>query len=144
MRKLLFSIVLTLCYLTIFAQTDSVKVIDTANMAKIYVVRATGHVGSAINLRVLVNDVMYCKVRNNRYAIIYVQPGTHDFFATSWDGPRAKEKLALKVPVEAGKTYYLSMKMKQRFLENQIFMEEITYNTAAPLLEKLKQDDKCD
>jgi hypothetical protein len=121
------------------AQTDSTKATDTINTAKIYLIRATGITGSAVNFRVLVDSVVYCKIRNNRYSVIYVQPGTHDFYATTWDAPKPKEKLALKIPVEAGKTYYLSMRMKQRFFENEMFFEEVTYNTAAPLLQKYQQ-----
>ncbi|MEO6453168.1 MAG: DUF2846 domain-containing protein [Ginsengibacter sp.] len=137
----------------LYAQTDSVstnsastgsdKTIDTIGMAKVYVVRSTGHVASAVNLRVLIDDVMLCKIKNNRYAVFYVQPGTHSFNATSWDKPASHEKYAFKMPVEAGKTYYMSMRIKARFLETEIYLEEITYNTAAPLLTKYKQD-KCD
>ena len=128
---------------TLPAKTKSVKVIDTTTMAKVYVIRSTGHVGSAINLRVVVDDLMMCKVRNNRYAVVLVEPGTHMFNATSWDKPGSREKFALKMPVEAGKTYYMSMRIKPRFMETEIFMEEVTYNTAAPMLAKYKVDE-CD
>lgn len=67
-------------------------------------------------------------------------PGEYTFYATSWDS-KTDEKLGLKLAVEAGKTYYLTMRMKQRFFKNEIFVEEITYNTAAPHLERYKQDD---
>lgn len=138
---------------SLFAQTDSTnanaaknlsdKIIDTGGMAKIYVIRSTGHVGSAVNLRLLVDDVMLCKVRNNRHAIFYVKPGEHMFNATSWDKPASKDKFGLKMPVEAGKEYYFSMRIKSRFAGIEIFLEEITYNTAGPQLQKYKQDD-CD
>jgi hypothetical protein len=138
---------------TLSAQTDSTnisspktsttKTMDTAAMAKVYVIRSTGHVGSAVNLRMVVDDVMMCKIRNNRYAVVFVQPGSHLFNATTWDKPGTAEKFALKMPVEAGKTYYMTMHMKQRFMGLEIFLEEVTYNTAAPLLAKHKQDE-CD
>jgi hypothetical protein len=125
------------------AAKESVNSLDTTNMAKIFVIRSTGHVGSAVNLRVLVNDVNFCKIKNNRYAMFYVNPGVHIFNATSWDKPGTDAKFALNVPVEAGKTYYMSMKMKQKFFGIEITLEEITYNTAAPMLEKYKRDE-CD
>lgn len=89
------------------SKTDAAKIKDSINMAKFYVIRSTGHIGSAINLRVLVDDLPFCKIKNNRFAMFYVQPGNHMFYATSWDKPAAKDKLALEMPVEAGKTYYL-------------------------------------
>lgn len=126
------------------AQSDSTQTIDTVNNAKVYVIRSTGHVGSAVKLRVLVDSIVYCKIKNNRYSVIYVSPGAHDFYATSWDAPRTKEKLALKLPLEAGKTYYLTIRMKQRFFENEIYVEEITANTAMPLLAKYEKVDNCE
>lgn len=153
MKKLLVIAFLSLACKGLYAQAEvnktdttigeTAKNIDTANAAKIYVIRSTGHVGSAINLRVLVDDVIYCKVRNNRFAVFHVEPGTHLFNATSWDKGGPSEKFALKMPVEAGKTYYMSMRIKQRFMTSEIFLEEITYNTAAPMLEKYKKDE-CD
>ncbi len=142
-KSAILSLAIVLLSGNVFSQDTPVVFPDTLNMAKIYVIRATGHTGSAVNLRLLVDSVVYCKIKNNRYSIVYVPPGMHLFYATSWDG-RTKEKLALKMQVEAGKTYYMSMRMRQRFFENEIFVEEITYNTAAPLLEKYKQDADCD
>lgn len=124
------------------AQTDSTsKIIDTAGMAKIYVIRSTGYVGSAVNLRVVIDDVMLCKIKNNRHAIFYVKPGSHVFNATSWDKAAPKEKYDLKMTVEAGKEYYFSMRIKPRFAETEIFLEEITLNTAGPQILKYKLDD---
>jgi len=126
-------------YATLSAQTDFSTTTDTINTAKIYVIRSTGHVGSAVNLRVVVDDSMYCKIKNNRYAIFYVTPGEHTFYATSWDKSGTDEKLGMKMMLEPGKSYYLSMKIKARFFNTEIFVEEITYNTAAPMLEKYKE-----
>ncbi len=151
MKTILF-IAFFLCIASmVIAQTDlsqkkpaiSATPSDSASMAKIYVIRSTGHLGSAVNFRLLVDDAMQCKIHNKRYAILYVQPGTRVFHMTSWDKPNPKKKLGLSIPVEAGKNYYLTMRIKQRFAEVEFFLEEITYNSAAPQLEKLKKDD-CD
>jgi hypothetical protein len=148
MKILFFLVLFSLASAKLFAQTDtfhapSSQALDTTAMAKIYVIRSTGHVGSAVNLRVVVDDINMCKVRNNRYAVVYVAPGTHNFNATSWDKPGSSEKFSLKMSVEAGKTYYLTMQIKQRFMGIEIYLEEVTYNTAGPLLSKYKQD-QCD
>ena len=153
MKKIGTVLLLSFTTTVLFAQTDSTNntseitalagTADTANQAKIYLIRSTGHIGSAVNLRIFVDDVAFCKVRNNRYALFWVEPGTHLFNATTWDKPKRDVKFALKVPVEAGKTYYMSAKIKPRFAGVEITLEEITYNTAAPMLEKYKQDE-CD
>lgn len=150
MKKLLLLLFFTPAVNFLFAQSDttnsivsigdSTKTNDTLAMAKIYVIRSTGHIGSAVNLRILVNDMMFCKIKNNRYALFYVKPGTHMFNATTWDKPGTPEKFALKMPVVAGKTYYLSLKIKQRFMGIEVLVEEVTYNTAAPLLQKYTHD----
>jgi hypothetical protein len=148
MKILFLSVLFALTSATLFSQTDSTnapssKTIDTVSMAKVYVIRSTGHVGSAVNLRVVVDDINRCKVRNNRYAVVFVEPGTHRFNASSWDKPGTPEKFALKMPVEAGKTYYMTMQIKQKFMGIEIYLEEVTYNTAGPMLSKYKQDE-CD
>lgn len=150
MKKLLLLLFFTPAVNFLFAQSDttnpivsignSTKTNDTLAMAKIYVIRSTGHIGSAVNLRILVNDMMFCKIKNNRYALFYVKPGTHMFNATTWDKPGTPEKFALKMPVVAGGTYYLSLKIKQRFMGIEVLVEEVTNNTAAPLLQKYTHD----
>lgn len=120
------------------AQTDS------SGMSKIFIIRATGHTGALVNLRAMIDDQIFCKIKNNRFAVAWVKPGIHKFYVTSWDGPSKREKLALEIPMEAGKTYYLRMVLKQRFFETQAYFEEITLNSAEPLLAKYKEDKECD
>jgi len=126
------------------SQTDSIKnnskIADTANAAKIIVIRETGHIGSAVNLSILVDKINYCKIRNNRYTEFFAEPGTHVFYAKTWDQANVSEKLGLNIPLEAGKTYYLTAHIKPRFMSTDIFLEEVTYNTARPLMEKYKLD----
>jgi hypothetical protein len=111
--------------------------------AKVYLIRATGHTGSLVNFRTMIDNVVYCKLKNNRYAVVNIKPGMHNFYVTSWDMPKANEKLGLQIPIEAGKTYYLRMVLKKRFFESQMYFEEITQNSAAPLLTKYTEDPDC-
>ena len=53
------------------------------------------------------------------------------------------KKNGLDLEVEAGKTYYLRMVIKQKFFENIIYYQEITENSAAPLLAKCKLEENC-
>ncbi|HUS01552.1 MAG TPA: DUF2846 domain-containing protein [Chitinophagaceae bacterium] len=129
MKNLFFILPFIFTGTLLFAQSDSTnsnaakkspgKITDTAGMAKIYMIRSTGYVGAAVNLRLLVDDIMFCEVRNNHFAILYVKPGIHMFNATSWDKPASKEKFGFRLSVEAGKEYYFSMRIKQKFVGNR-------------------------
>lgn len=138
MKKLLLLLCLFAAGSAVSAQQDS-----TATTATVYIIRETGHAGGAVNFRVVVDDLQTCKIRNNRFSIIRLQPGTHNFFVTTWDAPNKKDKLGLEVPLEAGKTYYLRMIQKQRFVGIHLYFEEITKNSALPLLQKMKEDTDC-
>jgi hypothetical protein len=143
MKSLILTLVILVSAASAIAQQDPPGLPDTVNNARIYVIRSTGFTGSAVNMRVWVDSTVYCKIKNNRYAVIYVAPGSHSFYANTWDASKPKEKLALKMEVEAGKTYYLSMRIKEGFFGNDMFVEEITTNTATPMLQKYKAVDKC-
>ena len=137
--KQLFTLLIISCVSVSVCAQDTTK----PEMAKVYVMRATGFAGSAINFRVVVDDDISCKIKNDRYAVFTLRPGKHSFYVTSWDAPKTKEKLGLEIPIEAGKTYYLNMILKKRFMGIEMYFEEITKNAATPLLEKLKEDPDC-
>ena len=123
---------------TIVAQADTAK----PATAKVYFIRETGFVGSLINFRAKINDSVVCKMSNKRYSIHDIAPGNYTFYLTTWDMPKNK-KNGLDLEVEAGKTYYLRMVIKQKFFENIIYYQEITENSAAPLLAKCKLEENC-
>ena len=133
-----------LIFITLFSTKKIVAQNDSANStAKVYVIRSTGFKGSLVNLRIIIDDLLYCKIANNRYSVVDLKPGKYTFYVTSWDAPKKKNKLGLEIPVEAGKSYYLRIIFKERLLENQMFLEEITYNSAAPLISKYKEETNC-
>jgi len=120
------------------AQTDSTRAV------KVYLIRATGNAAALSNMRAVIDDATRCRLKNNHYSIVYLKAGTHRFYATDWVSPRTREALNLDVPMEAGKTYYLRMVRKQRAFKEERYFEEITANSAAIYLEKLKEDTDCD
>ena len=139
MRKKL-TIVIVLFFLAshmVMAQTDS------SQLAKIYVIRSTGFGQSVVNFRLLVNNEIRCKIKNEHYSVFYLSPGTYVFNVTSFTVGK-KERLGLELPVEAGNTYYLNMVQRSKVLQTDLFVEEITRNSAEQLLVKYKEDKKCD
>lgn len=142
MKKIIFFLIciLFICLThDVYAQNDSLR-----STAKIYIIRATGFDGTLVNFRVLIDDELYCKISNNRYSIINIRPGKYTFYVTSWAKPRKKKPLGLELEVEKGKTYYLRMVIKDLYYKDPYYFEEITYNSALPLLEKYKEDTDCD
>ncbi len=131
------SLLLFFCSIATFAQADS------GVNAKVYVFRSTGYPQSGVNFRVVINDELTCKIGNKRYALLDVKTGVQTFYITTWDNPTKKKKLGLEVSLEAGKNYYLNMRVTTQGFETKIFFEEITYNSAQLLIEELEQDIDC-
>ena len=150
LRKTVLSVVAFLFFgvTVLFAQTDTAMVktdsVKSKGFGKVYVIRATGYSGSLSRIKIMVDDQAYCKIKNNAWAVFDVPAGDHVFYIPAWDAPNAKEKRGLTIPIEAGKTYYLRMVIKERYFQIVTYFEEITYNSAKPMLEHYKHDDKCD
>ena len=140
MRYLLLLSLIVAAAVPAAAQKDTSKPL----LAKVYLIRATGYSGSLTNMRAVVDDATHCRLKNNHYSVVYLKPGTHRFYATTWVAPRTKEVLNIDVPMEGGKTYYLRMMRKLRTFKEELYFEEITANSAAPYLDKLKEDTDCD
>jgi hypothetical protein len=129
------------------AQVDSVKLqADSVkpSSARVYFIRKTGHLGSAINFRVFMDSSVVCKLSNKHYSVLEVIPGNHTFYVTTWDSPNPKKDFGTPITIEAGKQYYLKMNIRQRFFVAEVSFDEITYNSAKPLIDKLKLDSNCD
>jgi len=140
MKKQFLLLLIIACPFVLLAQNDTTQA--ASSTAKIYFIRETGFAGSAINFRAKINDSIVCKMSNKRYSIHDIAPGTYTFYVTTWDMPNNK-KNGMELQVEAGKSYYLRMVLKQRFFENVIYYQEITENSAAPLLAKCKLEKDC-
>lgn len=142
MKKMIFLLMFNLAagVISSYAQSDSAK----TGFATVYVIRATGSNGSAVNLRVYVDDEVYCRISNKHYSVLKIKTGTRTFYVTDWVKPKPDPRLGLELPLEAGKTYYLKMAVKKRFLELQFYFEEITKNSGLPLIEKYPEDTDCD
>lgn len=135
---MLFLTAVLACYGSIKAQNDSTNALP----AKVYFIRATGFGGSMVKFRAWVNGEVICRLGNNHYSVHNIKPGNYTFHATSFDKYKMNEN-GFEMQVEAGKTYYLRMVIKKRAFESYIYIQEITENSATPLLEKCKEEDDC-
>lgn len=110
--------------------------------AKIYFLRSTGYNwGGAF--KAFIDGKMVCNVQNKRYSIHEVKPGEHKV-AVQFAGKEYKgNDDPIVINVEAGKSYYVQMVIKQKFAGRDLYCQEVTESTAKTLMKELKQDENC-
>jgi len=139
MKKLLiFIIILFSCWANCSAQVHTAAQAP----ATVYIIRSTGFIASMVNFSVVINDLIYCKLGNKRYSILELKPGVQTLYIVDWASPKPKQRYGLNMYLEAGKTYYLQMVMKEKLIGTpSLYFEQIPYNIAMPLIAKCKLQD---
>lgn len=138
MKYFFLTVIICIGSLSLSAQDTTAN----AGTAKVYIIRSTGFGGSAVKFRAWVNDSLICKLPNNYYSIHTIAPGSYTFHATSFDKYKMQEN-GFEIQLEAGKTYYFKIAIKKRAFDSYIYLQEITENSAAPLIEKCKKEVEC-
>lgn len=110
--------------------------------AKLYFIRSTGFQGSLFAFMAFIDDEVVCKLNNNRYSIHEVAPGEHTVSVQFYGKKSKKEAEHFKIVVESGKTYYVQMIYQDNLFSN-LYCQEVTENSAKPILDKLKEDTAC-
>lgn len=110
--------------------------------SKIYFLRSTGYNwGGAF--KAFIDEKMVCNVQNKRYSIHEVKPGEHKV-AVQFAGKEYKgNDDPIVINVEAGKSYYVQMVIKQKFATRDLYCQEVTESTAKTLMKGLKEDGNC-
>lgn len=123
--------------------TDNENKKSEAETGKVYFIRGKGHNGSATSFKAFMDDSLVCKLNNKSYSIHIVKAGEHKF-TVQFAGTVAKERAeAIKINVEAGKTYYIQMIIQPGFAVNNLYCQEVTENSAKTVLLNLKEDTNC-
>src|SRR5581483_10745338 len=112
---------------------------DSSSPATVYIIRATGEDGSAVNYRIIVSDQKY-KIKNDRYEVLYFIPGKYTFYVTDWFHSQIRPDYGMDMQLEGGHTYYLHMVAKLKYASEPLYVEEITARSALPMIEKLKEE----
>lgn len=128
---------------TIFLFSGFVNSGLTQDTGEVYLLRDTGNDGSAWAFRVFMDDHLICKLNNKRFSIHSVEAGEHQFFVQYSGNNPKNEAERIKVKIQPGKTYYILLIQKRGAFKENIFCQEVTENSAKPLLSSLKQDKKC-
>lgn len=112
-------------------------------LATVYFMRSTGVSGRAGAFSAFLDDSLACHLNNNRYSIHFVTPGLHKLQAL-FVGRKPKDKIqTLNIYMKPGETYYISMSLTGHGFYNNLYLIEVTKNTAQKMFLTLKEDDNC-
>jgi hypothetical protein len=110
---------------------------------QIYLIRSTGYTGSAVNYSFYIDDQLICKLKNKSFSIHDVSVGEHTISVASGGISNGKKSTPLKVMVVDGKVNYVSVISTQAGYVNKITCQEITQNSAEPILVKTAEKKDC-
>ena len=99
MRKTISLAVLALLVLACaHGKTDNFPVVaDTADAARVYIIRDNNFMGLGFSLKVALDDAIIARLRSGEYVSFYVEPGFHSVGIS---------EPTLTVPFAKGETYY--------------------------------------
>ena len=126
-----------------FFLTTSFGAFAQAKTGQVYLIRYTGFTGSAVNYSFYVDDQLICKLKNKSFSIHDLAVGDHTVSVVSGGISNGKKSAPLKITVVEGKTNYVSVVSTQAGYSNKITCQEITQNSADPVLAKAKEKKDC-
>lgn len=110
---------------------------------QVYLIRSTGYTGSAVNYQLFIDNQLVCKLKNKTFSIHDISIGEHTVSVVSGGISNGKKSTPLKIIVAEGKTNYVSVVSTQSGYVNKLTCQEITQNSADPLLAKATQNKNC-
>jgi hypothetical protein len=135
----------TIKFLAVFAfmLTTSLNVFSQTKTGQVYLIRFTGYAGSAVNYRFYIDDQLACKLKNKSFSIHDLPVGDHTVSVVSGGLSNGKKSTPLKITVVEGKANYVNVVSTEAGYVNKINVQEITQNSAEPILAKTKQKTDC-
>ncbi|MES2486829.1 MAG: DUF2846 domain-containing protein [Bacteroidota bacterium] len=132
----------TLSLLAFFV-TASFGAFSQSKTGQVYLIRSTGYTGSAVNYSFYVDGELICKMKNKLFSIHDLPVGDHTVSVVSGGISNGKKSTPLKITVAEGKVNYVSVVSTQAGYVNKITCQEITQNSADPIMAKIKQKTDC-
>jgi hypothetical protein len=123
--------------------TTTFGAIAQAKTGQVYLIRVTGYTGLAVNYSFYLDDRLICKQKNKSFSIHDIPVGDHTISVVSGGISNGKKSTPLKITVAEGKVNYVSVVSTQAGYVNKITTQEITKNSAEPLLAKATQKKDC-
>lgn len=112
--------------------------------SRIIFIRNTDPV-SLVKLNVFIDDTLVCRLASPRQSVHEVSPGKHSFMA-QYTGKKAKEgakREAITIDCEAGRTYYLSLIIQEKFALKNLYCEEVTEASWKKFYSRIKLEENC-
>lgn len=133
--KFLFPLVLLLTSFNLaFSQEDK---------GQVYLIRSTGSTGMAVNYSLFIDGSLVCKLKNKSFSVHDLSAGDHTVSVVSGGISNGKKSPPLTFTVSKEKANYISVFSTQSGYANKITCQEITINSAKPLMAKAKQKTDC-
>jgi hypothetical protein len=121
--------------------TVSFTAFSQEKMGQVYLIRLTGFTGSAVNYSFYIDGQLACKLKNKSFSIHDLPVGDHTVSVVSGGISNGKKSTPLKITVVEGKANYVSVVSTQSGYVNKITCQEITQNSADPILAKTTRKD---
>ncbi len=135
--------IIKLFAISILLIIGSITAHSQTKTGQVYLIRVTGYTGMAVNYRFYIDDKLVCKMKNKLYSIHDLPVGEHTVSINSGGISNGKKSEPLKIVVAEGKTNYVNVFSTQAGYVNKITCQEITKDSADPLLAKAKQKTDC-
>lgn len=119
----------TNAYYTVHQQRQLAQ--PTANRALVYIIRPQ-FLGMAVKFWAFMDDNFLAVTCGKKYTYALVKPGSHVFWA------KAENVNAIRINVEAGRTYYLQQKVKMGAFRGGVQLRVIDEATALKMIKKCK------
>ena len=135
----------TIKYFTLlaFMLTICLNVFSQGKPGQVYLIRSTGYTGAAVNYQLYIDNQLACKLKNKSFSIHDISAGEHTVSVVSGGISNGKKSTPLKITVAEGKANYISVVSTQSGYVNKLTCQEITKNSADPLLAKATQNKNC-
>lgn len=108
--------------------------------ATIYIYRGGQYVGAGANWSIFVDENKLCKLSNNKFMKVEVEPGKHLVTAKMGGMSIMKKETEVEIEAEAGKSYYVACNVKMSITRARLEMLEVTTSTAKKQMEKMNLD----
>ncbi|WP_442587559.1 DUF2846 domain-containing protein [Pedobacter sp. AW31-3R] len=129
--------------LVLIFQAGTFAAFSQTNTGKVYLIRSTGFTGSAVNYSFYIDGQLACKMKNKSFSVHDLGIGEHTVSVVSGGLSNGKKSVPLKITVATDKINYVSVVSTENGYVNKITCQEITQNSAEPLLLKAKQKKDC-
>jgi hypothetical protein len=106
----------------------------------IYIYRTGQFNGSLANWTIFVDGQKTCKLSNNRFIRVPVQPGKHTISAKMSGASVLKKETEVEIEAEKGNNYFVACSIKSSITRARLEMIEVTKSTGTKQMEHMTLD----